>query len=329
MKNKTNLIPKAMILLGLLVISHFPCFAQYLPLNGGGYVSGSIVSNFIPIGTTLDLAPGGTITGGTVFGTKGAIGRDFYSLTALGPNESFIVDLGSSLPVAVITFGTWFSQDPRFIPLGYNIDYSDDNSNWTNLVSITSNNNLTPVHPGAQGRFWRLTVTACQSGMTTSNISGFQLISSGLGSAVSNNLWSTPWVGANIFTYSPVCIGGTYAPPNYKLSVNGSAIATSMTVKLDIWSDYVLKKGYRLRPLSEVKQYIADNSHLPDLPSQKEVISQGLDLGQINNLLTKKVEELTLYVLALDKKQKKQEHINHQLESELSKVRAKNQKISR
>ena len=326
MLDKNTLFKKVLALLSLCLITQVPCFAQYLPLNGGGIVNGSIISNFVPTGTTLDLAPGGTITGGVTYSAKGAIGRDFYAFTNLSLNESFTVDIGNSLAVSMVSFGTWFSRDDRYIPSGYRIDFSDDNSNWTNLVTVSSNTNVTPVHSAkVSARYWKLTVIACQSGFTQCNISAFQLIATTLGSAISSNLWSTPWIGTNIFTYSPVCIGGTYAPPNYKLAVNGSAIATSMTVKLDVWSDYVLKKGYHLRPLSEVKQYIDSNSHLPDLPSQKEVLSQGLDLGKINNLLTKKVEELTLYVIALNQKQKKQEQINRQLLNRISKLWPKNE----
>jgi hypothetical protein len=63
------------------------------------------------------------------------------------------------------------------------------------------------------------------------------------------------------------------------------------------WPDYVFKKDYQLLSLTNVKAYIDQNQHLPDMPSEQEVIKDGLNLGEMNKLLTKKVEELTLYLI--------------------------------
>jgi hypothetical protein len=91
---------------------------------------------------------------------------------------------------------------------------------------------------------------------------------------------------------------GTTDPQGYKLAVNGSAIAESVTVKLhESWPDYVFKPAYTLPSLNEIKTYIDQNHHLPDMPSEAEVAKDGLNLGEINKLLTKKVEELTLYLI--------------------------------
>ena len=91
---------------------------------------------------------------------------------------------------------------------------------------------------------------------------------------------------------------GTTDPKGYKLAVNGSAIATSMRVKLNAnWPDFVFLKDYKLPTLNEVKAYIDKNQHLPDMPSADEVHANGLDLGEMNRLLLKKVEELTLYLI--------------------------------
>jgi hypothetical protein len=59
----------------------------------------------------------------------------------------------------------------------------------------------------------------------------------------------------------------------------------------------VFKKDYQLRPLSEVKTYIDQNQHLPEIPSAQEIAKDGLNLGEMNRLLVKKVEELTLYLI--------------------------------
>lgn len=63
------------------------------------------------------------------------------------------------------------------------------------------------------------------------------------------------------------------------------------------WPDYVFDKKYKLRSIEEIKAFISENKHLPDMPNAKEVETQGLDLGEMVTILTKKIEELTLYLI--------------------------------
>jgi hypothetical protein len=103
-----------------------------------------------------------------------------------------------------------------------------------------------------------------------------------------------------------VCIGTTN-PQGYLLAVAGSAIATSVTIKtVNNWPDYVFKKDYQLPTLQEVKTYIDQNQHLPEMPSEQDITKDGLNVGEMNRLLTKKVEELTLYLIEKDNKDKEQ-----------------------
>ena len=95
---------------------------------------------------------------------------------------------------------------------------------------------------------------------------------------------------------------GTTDPKTYKLAIAGRAIAETMTVQLQgAWGDYVFKPDYNLMPLTDVKTYIDKNQHLPEIPSAAEVAKDGQNLGEMNKLLLKKVEELTLYLIEKDK----------------------------
>ena len=95
---------------------------------------------------------------------------------------------------------------------------------------------------------------------------------------------------------------GTNNPMGYRLAVAGAAIAESVTVKVHVaWPDYVFNKDYKLLPLREVSNYINKNHHLPDMPGAAEVALKGIDLGEMNKLLTLKVEELTLHLIEKDK----------------------------
>lgn len=50
-------------------------------------------------------------------------------------------------------------------------------------------------------------------------------------------------------------------------------------------------------PLHELKKYICDNKHLPEIPSESEIVDQGYDMHEMQNAMMKKIEELTLYTL--------------------------------
>jgi hypothetical protein len=114
-------------------------------------------------------------------------------------------------------------------------------------------------------------------------------------------------VAGNIYSSGKVMIGVTNpsAPllNNYSLAVNGSALFTKAVVKLNSgWPDYVFSKNYELPTLASIEKYINENSHLPGVASAKEVEKNGVDLGDNQAVLLKKVEELTLYMIDMDKK---------------------------
>ena len=102
---------------------------------------------------------------------------------------------------------------------------------------------------------------------------------------------------------------GTSNPLN-KLDVNGTIHSKQVNVDLTGWPDYVFKPNYHLPSLADIKTYINKNHHLPDMPSEAEVAKNGLNLGEMNKLLTKKVEELTLYLIEKDKEIKEEKALN-------------------
>ena len=92
---------------------------------------------------------------------------------------------------------------------------------------------------------------------------------------------------------------------NGEAKVNGKISCTEIEVKVSSaawWPDFVFKSDYQLMPLNEVENYINANSHLPGVPSAAEVVANGNNLGQMNATLLQKVEELTLYVIQLQKR---------------------------
>ncbi len=67
------------------------------------------------------------------------------------------------------------------------------------------------------------------------------------------------------------------------------------------WGDFVFDANYNLKPLSEVEAYINANKHLEGVPSATEIETNGINLGEMTNTLTQKVEELTLYIIEQNK----------------------------
>jgi hypothetical protein len=97
-------------------------------------------------------------------------------------------------------------------------------------------------------------------------------------------------------------IGTSNVDAAIALKVNGTIVAKEVSVTLSNFPDYVFKKDYKLMPLSEVEAYIQKWSHLPSVPSEKQVLEEGLKLADMNKLLLQKVEELTLYIIEQDKR---------------------------
>jgi hypothetical protein len=89
--------------------------------------------------------------------------------------------------------------------------------------------------------------------------------------------------------------------PQYKLAVNGNIGAQDIIVTNTGWSDYVFRPGYRLRPLSEVSQFIQKNGHLPDIPTEAEVKEKGVSVAEMQAKLLAKIEELTLHMIQAEK----------------------------
>jgi hypothetical protein len=91
------------------------------------------------------------------------------------------------------------------------------------------------------------------------------------------------------------------ASGEHNLSVNGWVVAKKVMVETGSWADKVFAANYNLRTLSQVEAYINQNNHLPEIPSECEVLDKGVDVAEMNKLLLQKVEELTLYLIAQQK----------------------------
>lgn len=93
---------------------------------------------------------------------------------------------------------------------------------------------------------------------------------------------------------------GTNGPKLLQLTNDGILRAREIIVDAQNWADYVFEPSYKLRSLDEIRTFIAENKHLPNVPSTSEVNENGVNLAKTDAILLEKIEELTLYLLQQD-----------------------------
>ncbi|MBO3700278.1 hypothetical protein [Roseivirga sp. E12] len=125
-----------------------------------------------------------------------------------------------------------------------------------------------------------------------------------------NGQWGK--LGNTLYHLDSVTIGTDIPIEGHLLSVKGKIAAQGVKVTLDGWADFVFKNEYDLMSIKELQVFIEKYGHLPDVPKTSEVLSQGINLGEMNKLLLQKIEELTLHLIQQNKRIEK-------LESEIKK----------
>lgn len=137
------------------------------------------------------------------------------------------------------------------------------------------------------------------SGTTTGLLERMSITDNGYVGIGKNNPLASLDINGN------VVIGGaaSVAASGYKLSVEGKIISEEVRVLLKAnWPDYVFDKSYNLQSLTELEKYIETNKHLPNVPSAAEVAKGGIMLGDMNGKLLEKIEEMSLYIIEMNKK---------------------------
>jgi hypothetical protein len=95
------------------------------------------------------------------------------------------------------------------------------------------------------------------------------------------------------------------ASGGYNLLVKGGILTEKVKVALAApgtdWADYVFEPEYNLMPLENVEAFTKENKHLPNVPSAIEMVENGLDVSQSSKMFMEKIEELTLYLIEMNK----------------------------
>jgi hypothetical protein len=135
-----------------------------------------------------------------------------------------------------------------------------------------------------------------------------------IGNDIDNNGHHTFFIWDNANGKSPflineegkVSIGGWLVPTggnqNYQLYVYGNIAARDLKVTINTFPDYIFANNYKPLTIYELENYIKLNKHLPGMPSAEEIKkNDGFEVGDMQQKLTKTVEEQALYIIQLQK----------------------------
>lgn len=236
-----------------------------------------------------------------------------------GPTASGVwagQDFGSPMEITCIKFrprnGFYTRMD------GGKFQVSDDGTTWTDLYTI-------PAGTITQFQDYYITSNAVQP--TTARYARYLSGANGYG-----NIAEVKFYGQAATTYAePLTtdvntnghkfVGKDGGTKGLKIDTAGWVIVdTNMVANIvyarsvrgdynEVVPDYVFEDTYNLMPLKELEAYIKQNKHLPDVPSDAEYKHKGsIDLTELNLLLLRKVEELTLHMIELEKKLNNKPH---------------------
>jgi len=178
--------------------------------------------------------------------------------------------------------------------IGFQAGYNETGSNQ---LYIASSNTATPL---VKGDFGNQNLKFHTGTTAPTATAGFVAI----GDFTANGSTVTPGIGA-INTFPAFTAGS-----RYRLIVQDGILTEKLKVALrngSDWADYVFAPDYKLMPLEEVEQFTKENKHLPNVPSADDMVKDGLDVTKTSAKMMEKIEELTLYVIELNKRIKELE----------------------
>ncbi|MGN6420026.1 MAG: hypothetical protein ACTHMC_21145 [Pseudobacter sp.] len=260
--------------------------ATLLDVNGTVTVNNSIVGDVSHAYVLLSNAAGAKLNWGT--GTTqsavvcgGPVTFQTNNLERMRVNTNGNVGIGTSGPLA------------KFHVIGsVRLESLTNDNTKTYVISSDADGNLfkreASTLGGSSGSSWSLTGSSISGTdkFGTTNNAALPIITNGI-------------ERMRITASGRVGIGTDN--PQSELAVNGDIYAKKVKVTAAGWPDYVFADDYHLPTLAEVEAFIKKNKHLPAVPSEKEVKTNGVDLGDNQAILLKKIEELTLYAIEQQK----------------------------
>jgi len=291
-------------------INHYSSGSTILNTNGGSVGIGTSAP-----GATLDVKRG-TATGGTAqfSGTERTThfnySTDEHTYIRGGKTTSnvYINDNGGNVGIGT-TSPTQKLEINGFLRVGalYNTNIQMATKTWSGSHAILFNATTSPTFVSGGLTTTGNTKFANDEGSNGGGAAGIFYNGNGgnmyfmISGASTGQGTDIAWGTAPMMLTRSGNIGiGTHSP-TYKLHVNGSVKGTTLHTSTQSWSDFVFDDQYKLPTLESVEKFIQSEKHLPDIPSEQEVLKNGINLGEMDAMLLRKIEELTLYTIEQEK----------------------------
>jgi hypothetical protein len=205
-------------------------------------------------------------------------------INATNPTARFQVDNG----VGKVAMGSFFSGNPFYFSSYVGWNAAKGATGWF-LDTDGANNGGAVIATSVQGEM-RFISLPSSNGTLQQTKTDVQILD-----ATKMTLRSDGKIGIGT---------GINYTGTFKLYVESGILTEKVKVAVKnsaAWSDFVFDNDYELMPLEEIERFINKNNHLPSIPSAKEVVENGIDLGEMNAKLLQKIEELTLYIITMNK----------------------------
>jgi hypothetical protein len=234
-------------------------------------------------------------SGGISFGTGNVTGYE-NAVTRMSIKDDGRIGIGTTQPSDKLHISD------NTLP---SIKISKGTSYWGQLSLATGNGSFSNF--AKQGDLvLRTDATADDIIITARNSTGSIRFGTGIGDTEKMTITSSGRVGI-----------GTNEPQS-ELAVNGTITAKEVIVTTDGWPDFVFTDNHNLMSLNKLEQHVKVNKSLPGIPTEKEVLEGGVKLGDMQAKLLEKVEELTLYTIAQEKRLAQLEKENEELKKQIS-----------
>jgi hypothetical protein len=113
---------------------------------------------------------------------------------------------------------------------------------------------------------------------------------------------------------------------SFRLDVAGIIRADEIRVETS-GADFVFADDYNLLTLSELKAFITQNKHLPEIAPAQKMQEEGMAVGELNTKLLQKVEELTLYVIQQNERMDQLSQENQLIKKQNEQLRAQQKEL--